>query len=257
MKVVILCGGRGARLNEETEFRPKPMVEIGEKPILWHIMKNFAHYGLNEFVLCLGYRGNMIRNYFLNYRAMNDDITIQSGENHKIKYHGNTLEDDFSVTLVDTGIETMTGGRVKRIEKFIEDDTFMVTYGDGVANIDISSLLKFHNSHKKIGTVTSISPTSRFGVMEIGDQENVTKFAEKPQVEGWVSAGFFVFNRKIFNYIDSDKTSLEQEPLNRLTKDGQLMAYRHKDFFHCLDTYRDYRDLNSMWANDKAYWKVW
>jgi glucose-1-phosphate cytidylyltransferase len=257
MKVVILCGGRGARLNEETEFRPKPMVEIGEKPILWHIMKIFAHHGLSEFVLCLGYRGAMIKDYFLNYQAMNNDFTVRLGSTDQITFHGRQQEQDFSVTLIDTGNETMTGGRVKRVKDFIGDDAFMVTYGDGVADIDISSLLEFHRSHGKTGTVTSVRPTSRFGIMEMDDHETVMNFAEKPQVEGWVSAGFFVFNRGFFDYIDGDETSLEREPLERLAKEGQLMAYRHHGFFYCLDTYRDYKELNEMWALGRAPWKVW
>lgn len=256
-RVIILCGGLGTRLYQETEYRPKPMVEIGGRPILWHIMKIYAKSGFKNFVLCLGYRGNMIKEYFLNYEAMNNDFTVRLGEKTRIEYHGGHQEQDFGVTLADTGIETMTGGRVLRAGRYVDGDTFMVTYGDGVADIDISKLVEFHRSHKKLATVTTVRPTSRFGVLEINGEGRVEKFREKPQVDGWVNAGFFVFDRKVLDYLEDDRTVLEKEPLERLASEGQLMAYQHKGFFQCLDTYREYKDLNAMWSEGRAPWKVW
>ena len=254
-KVVILCGGLGTRLREETEFRPKPMVHVGGRPILWHIMKSYAHYGFREFVLCLGYRGNVIREYFLNYEAMNNDFTISLGSGvRKIEYHGAHDEQGFRVTLVNTGADTMTGGRVKRIEPFIDDEVFMVTYGDGLANIDIRKLLEFHRSHGKIATVTAVQPVSRFGVLELDEKGAVESFAEKPQLEGWASAGFFVFERRFFDYLGGgDACVMEQEPLMRLAADGQLAAFRHDDFFVAMDTYREYEALNRIWNSGRAH----
>ena len=257
MKVVILCGGLGTRLREETEFRPKPMVEIGGRPILWHIMKIYAHYGFRDFVLCLGYRGNMIKEYFLNYEAMNNDFTICLGNQNRINYHGAHNEQDFSVTLVDTGLETMTGGRVKRIEKYIGEDTFMVTYGDGVADIDIAAVVDFHHAHGQLVTMTTVRPISRFGLLDVDDTGRALNFAEKPQLDGWASAGFFVFNRQIFDYLGGDDCVLEQKPLERLAHEGKLMAYRHSGFFFAMDTYREYKYLNELWASGKGPWKVW
>ena len=257
MKVVILCGGLGTRLREETEFRPKPMVEIGGRPILWHIMKIYAHYGFRNFVLCLGYRGNMIKEYFLNYEAMNNDFTICLGNQNRINYHGAHNEQDFSVTLVDTGLETMTGGRVKRIEKYIGEDTFMVTYGDGVADIDIAALVDFHHAHGQLVTMTTVRPISRFGLLDVDDTGKALNFAEKPKLDGWASAGFFVFNRQIFDYLGGDDCVLEQEPLERLAHEGKLMAYCHSGFFFAMDTYREYKYLNELWASGKGPWKVW
>jgi len=257
MKVVILCGGVGTRLREETEFRPKPLVEVGGRPILWHIMKLYAHYGFRDFVLCLGYRGNMIKEYFLNYEAVNNDFTICLGCKHSITYHGAHKEQDFNVTLVDTGLETMTGGRVKRVEKTIDGDTFMVTYGDGVADLDIQALLNFHYAHGRWVTVTSVRPISRFGILDVEDGGRVLNFAEKPRVDGWANAGFFVFNRRVFDYLDGDHCILEREPLERLSREGQVMAYRHNGFFFAMDTYREYKYLNEIWASGQAPWKVW
>jgi len=258
-KVVLLCGGLGTRLREETEFRPKPMVEVGGRPILWHIMKIYAHYGLREFVLCLGYKGNVIREYFLNYEAMSNDFTISLGKSgHKIEYHGAHDEQDFRVSLVNTGAETMTGGRVRRVEPYVDGDTFMVTYGDGLADVDINKLLKFHASHGKLATVTAVRPVSRFGILEIDDNNLARRFAEKPKDQGWINAGYFVFNRKVFDYIDGgDKQILEHEPLARLAAEGQLMAFRHDGFFYAMDTFREYEVLNQMWNSGKAPWKVW
>lgn len=258
-KVVILCGGLGTRLREETEYRPKPMVDIGGRPILWHIMKMYAHYGFREFVLCLGYRGNVIKEYFLNYEAMNNDFTITLGDHRQaITTHGEHQEHDFRITLADTGAETMTGGRVKRIERFIDDDLFMVTYGDGLADIDIEKLLAFHRSHGKLATVTAVHPISRFGMIEIGSNDEVEAFVEKPQTEGWISAGFFVFQRGVFDYLaGGDSCIMEREPMARLAADGQLMTYRHEGFFFAMDTYREYEMLNRLWNSGHAAWKVW
>ncbi|HLJ88358.1 MAG TPA: glucose-1-phosphate cytidylyltransferase [Candidatus Angelobacter sp.] len=257
MKVVVLCGGLGTRLREETEFRPKPMVEIGGRPILWHIMKIYAHAGFQEFVLCLGYRGNMIKDYFLNYEAMNSDFTICLGRRSHIEYNNNHSEQDFRVTLVDTGQATMTGGRVKRIEKYVDDGTFLLTYGDGVSNVDLQALLAFHRSHGKIATVTTVVPGSRFGIVDTGNGGRVLKFVEKPRSESRASAGFFVFEKEVFNYLGSDECILEREPLERLAADQQLMAYEHDGFFYAMDTYREYEYLNDLWSKDQAPWKVW
>ncbi|ELS33596.1 MULTISPECIES: glucose-1-phosphate cytidylyltransferase [Pseudanabaena] len=257
MKVVLFCGGQGTRLREETEYRPKPLVEVGGRPILWHIMKIFAHYGINDFVLCLGYKGSNIKEYFLNYEAMNNDFTIRLGKGNQVQYHNMHGEQDFTVTLANTGLETMTGGRLKQVSKYIDDEIFMVSYGDGVANIDISSLIEFHRSHGKIATVTAVRPFSRFGVLNISDREEVVDFTEKPQIDSWASVGFFVFNRKIFNYLGGDDCILEQEPLQKLAENGQLMAYRHHGFFYAMDTYREYKYLNELWESKNAPWKVW
>lgn len=257
MKIAILCGGLGTRLREETEYRPKPMVEIGGRPILWHIMKTYAHWGFREFVLCLGYRGNMIKEYFLNYEAMNNDLTISLGRQNRVIYHGAHGEQDFHVTLAETGLYTMTGGRIKRIEKYIEGDTFMVTYGDGVADINVRALFDYHHSHGKLATVTTVRPVSRFGIVEIEETGKVKSFSEKPSTDGWINAGFMVFHRRVFDYLTNDHCVLEHEPLERLAREGQLMAYRHEGFFYAMDTYREYKYLNELWDSGNAPWKVW
>ncbi|MGO8815981.1 MAG: glucose-1-phosphate cytidylyltransferase [Terriglobia bacterium] len=257
MKVVILCGGLGTRLREETEFRPKPLVEIGSRPVLWHIMKAYAHYGFQEFVLCLGYRGNMIKDYFLNYEAMNNDFTITLGQKSQVLLDGAHQEQGFQVTLADTGLETMTGGRIKRIAKYVGKDTFMTTYGDGISDVNIGRLLEFHRSHGRLATLTSVRPVLRFGAVEIGEESRVLEFMEKPVSEGWINAGFFVFNTGIFDYLTGDDCILERGPLERLAREGQLAAYRHEGFFYAMDTYRDYQHLSQIWASGKAPWKVW
>lgn len=257
MRVMILCGGLGTRMREETEFRPKPLVEVGGRPILWHIMKFYAHYGFRDFVLCLGYRGNMIKEYFLNYEAMNNDFTICLGRQHRVTYHDAHKEQDFRVTLADTGLETMTGGRVMRAGKYIDDDTFMVTYGDGVSDVNVAALLDFHRAHGRLATITTVRPVSRFGVLEMDGGGRVLNFAEKPQLDGWASAGFFVFDRRVLDYLTGDDCVLEQEPLERLAREGQLMAFRHEGFFFAMDTYREYKYLNDLWAGGAAHWKVW
>ncbi len=257
MKVIILCGGLGTRLREETEYRPKPMIDVGGRPMLWHIMKFYAHYGFREFVLCLGYRGNMIKDYFLNYEALNNDLTIALGRDHHVVYHGAHTEQDLQITLVDTGLETMTGSRVKRVERFIDGDEFMLTYGDGVTDLNIKALVDYHHAHGHLATVSTVRPISRFGILDVDDTARVVRFAEKPRLDGWMSAGFFVFNRRVFDYLTDDECVLEREPLERLSAAGQLMAYRHDGFFFAMDTYREYKYLNELWNTRQAPWKVW
>lgn len=257
MKVVILCGGQGMRLREETEYRPKPLLEIGGRPILWHIMKIYAQAGFRDFVLCLGYRGQMIKEYFLNYEAMNNDFTVCLGRQQRIAYHNAHAEQDFNVTMADTGLETMTGGRVGIVKKYIDDDNFMVTYGDGVADLDIRAVFDFHMSHGRVATVTSVRPTSRFGILDLSDKGEVRGFVEKPQLDGWANAGFLVFNRRIFDYLSGENCILEREPLERLAREGELMAYRHEGFFYAMDTYREYLYLNDLWTSGRAPWRIW
>lgn len=257
MKVVVLCGGLGTRLREETEFRPKPLVEIGGRPILWHIMKLYANAGFRDFVLCLGYRGNMIKDYFLNYEAMNNDFTICLGQQSRIEFEDLHDEQDFKVTLADTGLATMTGGRLNRVRRYIDGDTFMMTYGDGVSDLNIRCLLEFHRSHGKVATVTAVTPTSRYGIIETNSKGRVLQFLEKPKTTGFASAGFFVFERGVFDYLDGDDCILERDPMERLAADGQLMAFQHDGFFYAMDTYREYEYLNQVWASGQAPWKVW
>lgn len=257
--VVILCGGLGTRIYEETQDKPKPMVEIGDKPALWHIMKIYAQYNFNNFILCLGYKGQLIKNYFLNYLALNSDFTINIGQGN-VKVHSNCSECDWNVTLVDTGLYTMTGARIKRIEKYVDSDNFMVTYGDGVADVNINELVRYHQSHGKIGTITGVCPISRFGEMVIESQK-VTRFAEKPRMtglEGIINGGFFVFRRDFFKYIwEGEDCVLEREPLANLAIDGELMVYQHQGFWQCLDTFREKQLLNELWNSGQARWKIW
>jgi glucose-1-phosphate cytidylyltransferase len=256
-QVVILCGGMGTRLREETEFRPKPLVEIGGKPILWHIMKIYSHYGFNDFVLCLGYKGQMIKEYFLNYRVMNSNFTLRLNSPENPEFHTSDTNVPWSVTFVDTGTEAMTGARVKRIEPFIEGDHFMLTYGDATADIDVAKLMEFHRSHGKIATVTGVRTNSRYGELSVEDGR-VMRFSEKPQAEdGFISGGFFVFGRRFFDYLsDDDSCVLERGPLETLTREGQLMSYLHTGYWHCMDTYRDFVALNEIWKKG-APWNVW
>lgn len=257
MKVVILCGGLGTRLREETEYRPKPMVDVGGRPILWHVMKIYAQQGYREFVLCLGYKGSLIKEYFLNYEAMSNDFTIQLGRQHKIDYHGDHDEQDFSVTLAETGADTMTGGRIKRAARYLDGGTFMVTYGDGLADINVKKLLDFHKSHGKLATVTAVQPISRYGILDVSAEGRVNSFVEKPKSDSWINAGFMVLERPVLDYIAGDDIIFEAEPLARLAAEGQLMTYRHQGFFYAMDTYREYKALNDIWDSGKAPWKVW
>lgn len=256
MKVVILCGGMGTRLREETEVKPKPMVEIGGMPILWHIMKTYAHYGFKDFILCLGYRGEVIKEYFYHYEIMANDFTIELGS-RKIDIHPRHSEDGWKIALVDTGLNTMTGARVKRIEKFIDGDIFMLTYGDGLTDLNILELLKFHKGHGKIGTVTGVSPPSRYGEL-LFQEDRVVSFSEKPKAQNnSINGGYFIFERKFFNYLkDDDNCILEKEPMERLAADGELKIFHHKGFWQCMDTYRDYKYLCGLMENGNPPWKI-
>lgn len=258
MKTVIFCGGKGMRLHEETEFRPKPLIEIGGWPILWHVMRIYAHYGYRDFVLCLGYKGDMIKRYFLDYEAMQNDFTLELGTNN-LQFHSLHQERGWQVTLANTGMEANTGTRLKRVQKYVDTDLFMVTYADGVANINIQQLVDFHRSHGKIGTITAVRPLSRFGELELRKDNIVETFREKAPVEGgYINGGFFVFDHRIFNYVkDDDACILEHEPLVRLAGDGQLAAYIHQEYWHCMDTYRDWETLNEEWAKSNPGWKIW
>jgi glucose-1-phosphate cytidylyltransferase len=255
MKVVILAGGMGTRLQEETIIKPKPMVEIGGQPILWHIMKIFATQGFREFIIALGYKSEVVKNYFLNYHFLREDISInlKSGD---VQVHNET-KDDWLVHLVDTGDRTETGGRIKRLSQQIGGEAFLLTYGDGVANIDINELVSFHKSQHKMATVTAVRPPSRFGGLDFkGDL--VSQFSEKPQIgEGWINGGFFVLEPEVLDYIPGDQYSWESEPINRLVAENQLAAYKHNGFWQCMDTLRDMRHLDAMWAEGNAPWKIW
>lgn len=257
MQTIILAGGMGTRLQEETEFRPKPLLEVGGYPIIWHIMKRYAHYGFLDFIVCLGYRGNMIKEYFLNYEAMNNDFTICLGQPDRISYLNAHQEQEFRVTLANTGLKSMTGGRVKLVEKYIQSDTFMVTYGDGVSDVDIGALVQFHKEHGKLATVTTVKPLSRYGVLHVDKEARVLKFGEKIQEENWISSGFFVFDRKVLDYLDGEDCILEKEPMERLAAEGQLMSYHHDGFFFAMDTYKEYTELNLLWEKGKAPWRIW
>ena len=256
MKAVMLAGGMGTRLREETEYRPKPMVEIGGKPILWHIMKNLSQHNISEFVICLGYKGDQIKDYFVNYLTRVNDLTVHLGSKSSTVYHGNFDEEHWSVTLADTGLNTMTGGRIHRIQKYVEGERFLCTYGDGLADIDIDQLLRFHQKHKKIATVTAVRPRTRFGAMEIDQALKVKKFMEKPRAEKWVNGGLFIFEPHIFRYLESDCV-LESDPLENLAKDGELMAFEHNGFWQPMDTFREVQELNVLWDKDLAPWRNW
>ncbi len=257
MKVVILCGGMGTRLKEETEFRPKPMVKVGNWPILWHVMKHYAHYGFNEFVLALGYRGDMIKEYFINYELLNTDFTLHFGSDKGIEIHDPSHE-DWKVTLVDTGESTLKGGRIKQIERYIDDEEFMMTYGDGVADVNLHKLLEYHWSHGKPYTVTGVVPSMRFGELSAREDGSVD-FAEKRSKEpALVNGGYYVLNRSIFDWLTpTQHCDFEIGPLEEISKQGDLMMYRHNEFWHCMDHIRDMEALNKMWDENKAPWKVW
>lgn len=255
MKVVILAGGLGTRLAEETEIKPKPMVEIGGRPILWHIMKHYAHYGFKEFFIALGYKGEFIKRYFMDYYSLNGSMTINLS-NGGVERHEKE-SDDWIIHLMETGQDTYTGGRVKRLEPWLRNETFMVTYGDGIGNIDLKDLLKFHRSHGRIATVTAVRPPARFGGL-IFDGDFVTSFTEKPQIgEGWINGGFLVFEPTIFRYLEGDRSSLEADAMERLAAEHQLSAYKHDHFWQCMDTLRDKRLLEGLWQEGRAPWKVW
>jgi glucose-1-phosphate cytidylyltransferase len=255
MKVVILAGGLGTRLAEETEVKPKPMVEIGGRPILWHIMKHFAHYGLKEFYVALGYRGEIIKRFFLDYYSLDGSISIDMASG-KVEKHDSECE-DWIIHLEDTGQQANTGGRVKRLQKFLNDGTFMLTYGDGVCDIDLQDLLSFHREHGLIATVTAVRPPARFGGL-VFDGDMVVDFTEKPQIgEGWINGGYLILEPEIFNYLKGDESSLEVDALEQLAADRQLAAYRHESFWQCMDTLRDKRLLENLWQEQRAPWKLW
>jgi glucose-1-phosphate cytidylyltransferase len=257
MKVVILAGGFGSRISEESHLKPKPMIEVGERPILWHIMKLYSYYGYNDFVICLGYKGYCIKEYFAHYFLHESDITYDFRSNDEKVIHHNAAE-PWKVTLVNTGLETMTGGRVKRIQPYIGNETFMLTYGDGLSNVNIKELVNFHNTHEKMVTVTSTQPNGRFGALEIMQNNQVKGFREKPKGdENWINSGFFVIQPEFFNFIENDQTVLEREPLENVAKSGELMAYRHEGFWQPMDTMRDKNLLDELWREKKAPWKLW
>lgn len=260
MKVVIFAGGLGSRISEESSSRPKPMIEIADKPILWHIMKIYQAHGFNEFIICLGYKGYVIKEYFVNYFFHNSDITVDLA-NNQIEVHQTNAE-NFKVTLVETGLHTMTAGRLQRIKDYIgADENFMLTYGDGVSDVNIKELVDFHLKHQKIATVTTVQPAGKFGVLNADDNGNVLEFVEKPKADGtWINGGFFVLNRKIFDYFEGkDMTPImwEEDPMRELVKDNQLVAYKHPGFWKCMDILRDKVDLEKMWASGKPAWKIW
>ena len=258
MKVVILAGGYGTRISEESHLKPKPMIEIGEKPILWHIMKIYSHFGYNDFIICCGYKHYVIKEWFADYYLHNSDIMFDFTADNKLTVLNTSAVEPWKVTLVDTGLNTMTGGRVKRIQKYIGNEAFMLTYGDGVADINIDELVKFHQSHGKIATITTVNVGQRFGVIEMDDSDTIRAFREKSDSDGSViNGGFMIFQPEIFNYIDDDTTVFERKPLESMAKLGELKAYKHNGFWHCMDTQRDKQNLESLWASGKAPWKLW
>jgi glucose-1-phosphate cytidylyltransferase len=255
MKVAILAGGVGSRLQEETESRPKPMVEIGGRPILWHIMKHYAHYDFNDFIIALGYKGEVIKRWMLDYSSLQGDLTVSlhDGNVEVLKQE----REDWHVSLVDTGLTTQTGGRIKRLAEYLGDTTFMLTWGDGVSDIDLHKLLEFHRAHGRHATITAVRPPARFGQVEIGPGSQVMTFTEKPLEEGWINGAFFVLEPQVLDYIEGDLTHWEREPLERLAREGQLMAYRHESFWQCMDTLREKVVLERMWQQGDPPWKVW
>lgn len=255
MKVAILAGGVGSRLSEETVIKPKPMVEIGGRPILWHIMMHYGHYGYKDFVIALGYKGEVIKKYMVDYCSLNSDLTVKL-DTGEVKIHGD-VSTDWTVELIDTGMATLTGGRIKRLAPSISGETFMLTWGDGVSDVNLDELLKFHRSHGKLVTMTAVHPPARFGHLELNG-EQISEFSEKPQTrEGWINGAFFVVEPGALDYIDGDATQWEREPLEALARDGQLMAYKHTSFWQCMDTLRDKVLLEELWQTGKAPWKVW
>ena len=257
MKVVILAGGLGTRISEESHLKPKPMIAIGDAPILWHIMKSYSHYGFNEFIICCGYKGHIIKEYFADYYLYRSDITFDFANDNEMIIHNNVAE-PWKVTLVDTGLHTQTGGRIKRIQKYVGNEPFMCTYGDGVSDIDINALLEFHKSHGKSCTITAVQPGSKFGVLDIGNDNVIQRFAEKDKEDGgWINAGFMVLGPEVFDLIDEDATILEAEPFQKLTSQGQLVAYKYPGFWRCMDTQRDKNLLENMLATGNAPWVKW
>ncbi len=257
MKVVLLAGGLGTRISEESHLRPKPMIEIGGMPILWHIMKHYSHYGFQDFIICCGYKQHVIKEFFADYYLYNSDVTFDFSKGGEMIVHNNIAE-PWRVTLVDTGLTTMTGGRIKRVRKYIGDETFMLTYGDGVSDVDLPALLDFHRSHGKAATLTAVSVGQRFGVLDAQPDGRIDSFREKQDTDGSrINGGFMVLESSVFSYIEGDDTAFEQQPLSALARDGQLMAYRHDGFWQCMDTQRDRQMLETLWAKGNAPWKLW
>ena len=257
MKVVILAGGLGTRISEESHLKPKPMIEVGDAPILWHIMKYYSSFGFDEFIICCGYKGYVIKEYFADYYLHRSDITFDFSNNNQMIVHNNVAE-PWKVTLVDTGYATMTGGRLKRVQKYVGDETFMMTYGDGVSDVDLHELLEFHKAHGKAATITAIQPGGRFGVLDIDENQGVRQFSEKAKEDGgWINAGFMVLEPSVFDYIEGDETFFEREPLENLAHDGKLTAYKHYGFWKCMDTLRDKEALDFLWNTKQAAWKRW
>jgi glucose-1-phosphate cytidylyltransferase len=257
MKVVILCGGMGTRIREETEFRPKPMVHIGRFPILWHIMKIYARHGFRDFVLCLGYKGEVIKDYFRNYHWNTCDVTLTLGADPEVEYHSRDDSHDWRVTLADTGLETQTGGRIARVRRFLGEEPFLLTYGDGLTDADISMAVRFHREHGRIATVTAVPPTGRFGELAV-DGSSITSFTEKPRhADALISGGFFVLDPRVFEYISGDDCVFERDCLSRLAQDGEVRAFRHYGFWQCMDTFRECEFLNKLWRENNAPWKTW
>lgn len=256
MKAILLAGGLGTRLREETEFRPKPMVEVGGRPIIWHIMKNLAHFGITDFIIATGYKSSVIKDYFLNYEAQSNDFTVELGNRESLTFHGAHDEASWKVTVAFTGDATMTGGRVFRAAKYLDDEPFLVTYGDGLADVDINALLSTHRTSGKLGTVTSVQPNSRFGVLDVSDSGAVTRFREKPKMDGWINIGFMILEKDALKYFDADCV-LEQGPLVELANAGELSAYRHEGFWQPMDTFRESKMLNDLWSSGQAPWKLW
>lgn len=257
MKVVLLAGGLGTRISEESHLKPKPMIEIGDMPILWHIMKTYSHYGFNDFIICCGYKGYVIKEYFADYYLHRSDVTFDFASSNEMIVHNN-LAEPWKVTLVDTGLNTMTGGRVKRVQKYIGNESFMLTYGDGLSNVNIKKLVEFHEAHGKLATVTAVQPSGKFGALDLSEENVVNSFQEKPRGDGsWINAGFFVMQPEVFNYISDDQTILEREPLECLAKEGELVARKHDGFWQPMDTLRDRMKLEELWSADQAPWKLW
>lgn len=256
MKAVILAGGMGTRLREETDYRPKPMVEVGGRPILWHIMKILSTQGINDFVICLGYKGDQIKDYFLNYEYLSNDITVRLGKHDSVIKHDPSVAENWNVTLANTGQTTMTGGRILNVKKYVDDEPFLCTYGDGLADIDLKGLIDFHNLRGKTATVTAVRPTTRFGAMQIEEDDRVSEFLEKPRAEKWVNGGFFIFQPEVFNYL-TPNCILETTPLETLAQKGELSAYKHEGFWQPMDTFRESQELNKLWDNNSAPWKIW
>lgn len=256
MKAVLLAGGFGTRMKEETEFRPKPMVEIGGKPVLWHIMKLLSAQGIKDFVICAGYKSEYIKTYFANYGTANLDFTVRLGHPDSIVYHGSHDEFEWTVTVVDTGLDTMTGGRIKRVQEYVGNERFLCTYGDGIANVDLTALVSHHESHGKKATLTTTQLHSRFGVVDVDDEGNVSQFREKPMVNDLVNIGYFIFEPEVFDYLEPNSV-LEQEPLRNLATDGEISAFKHSGFWQPMDTQREYQQLNEIWNSGDAPWKIW